>query len=225
MSHTHLETELFLMTGTKNNYGLIFIFTLGGLTLGFAFGMFFNKGGFAIDKSNNTAAVGINDLSQKNVEELHELLSQFVLPENEFVKLESAIMQAGMGLLMAQSQNQNATITDEVRKNLETAIKEKYNRKYFSDMNSSSMNDLTKDEMVNIIGFYNTDSGKKFLETSPKIIQATMSNVQTDVSTWLPKTVGNLIAKATGKEVKEEQPTLGNSAGSAPAGLDHKANN
>lgn len=200
------------MNTAKKNYGLILSFTLGGLLAGFALSSFTNKAGFNIDKDNNNAAVG--DLSEKTVEELHDMLSQFVLPENEFVKLEAAIVQAGMGLLMAQSQAQQASITDEIRKDLENAIKEKYNRKYFSSMNATSMNDLTKDELTKIVLFYNTSWGQKFLDISPKIIQTTMTNVQADVSTWLPKTIGNIIAKATGKEVKEEdQPSLDNPSG------------
>lgn len=68
-------------------------------------------------------------------------------------------------------------------------------------MNASSMKELTKDELISVIRFYNTEAGQKFLRESPKIIKATMAAVQADLAAWLPKTVGELVANPNGGNV------------------------
>jgi hypothetical protein len=66
------------------------------------------------------------------------------------------------------------------------------------------MKDLSKEELIAIISFYNTESGQKFLKLSPKIIQTTMQAVQADLSSWLPTTVDNLVAKLKGGNDKDK---------------------
>lgn len=150
-------------------------------------------------KTSGTAvAEGGQDWSALSVEDLGSKLSEVMLPEDEFVKLEGAIFQTAMGLMMAQAQGAGITVNDDAQKELKDSINEKYSRKYFADMNASSMKELSKEDLILILNFYHTAAGQKFLELSPKIIQTTMSAVQADLSKWLPETVGALVAKLKG---------------------------
>lgn len=155
--------------------------------------------GTKINCKSSTAAGALSDKSEDwsklSVDELGSKLSEVMLPEEEFVKLEGAIFQTAMGLMMAQAQGAGITVTDEAQKELKDSINQKYSRKYFADMNASSMKELSKEDLMLILSFYHTSAGQKFLELSPKIIQTTMTAVQADLSAWLPKTVDALVAK------------------------------
>lgn len=170
--------------------------------------------GTKLNCKSGTAAAGSakhEDWSKLSVEELGSKLSEVMLPEEEFVKLEAAIFQTAMGLMMAQAQGAGINVSDEAQKELKDSINEKYSRKYFADMNASSMKELSKEDLMLILDFYHTTAGQKFLELSPKIIQTTMSAVQADLSAWLPKTVDALVAKLkSGKGAEEQKPESGN---------------
>lgn len=171
--------------------------------------------GTKLNCKSSTVALGDGaqkheDWSALSVEDLGSKLSEVMLPEEEFVKLEAAIFQTAMGLMMAQAQGAGITVNDEAQKELKESINQKYSRKYFADMNASSMKELSKEDLILILGFYHTTAGQKFLELSPKIIQTTMSAVQTDLSAWLPKTVDALVAKLKGgKEGAPEEKVEG----------------
>jgi hypothetical protein len=184
------------MNNNKKTLTVVSISVIFALGIGVAIGSTLNKkGGWsgAGDKNNTNSMA--EDLSDKSVEELGEKLSEFMLPENEFSKLQAAIMQAGLGLFMSQAQTAGISINEDMQKELKEAIDKKYDRKYFSGLNAESMKEINKDELISIIGFYHTEAGKKFLEMSPKIIQETMTKVQTNLSEWLPKTVEAMVTK------------------------------
>lgn len=184
---------------TNNKSGLVVIVAaVIALGVGVAIGMTIKKG------AKPTTASG-ESYEGKSVEELSTKLSELMLPEEEFVKLEDAIFQTGMGLLMAQAQSAGVTVSEGTQQELKKSINEKYSRKYFADINSASMKDLGQEDLVLILNFYDTEAGKKFLSLSPKIIQQTMKVVQQDLSAWLPKTVEGLIAKQKGGEVPAEK--------------------
>lgn len=172
------------------------------LGIGIAIGTSLNQkgilGGTAGDGNNNFAPEGLGNIAELPVEELGSKLSNIMLPEEEFTRLEAAILQTGMGLFMAQAQQAGVTVTDEAQADLKKSISEKYSRKYFSDMNAGSMQELSKPDLISIISFYNTEAGQKFLKLSPKIIQTTMTAVQSDLSAWLPKTIEALVVKLKG---------------------------
>lgn len=184
------------MSSNNKNFTTIAISAVVALGIGVAIGSSLGgKGLFSAGDKNNNATPELADLPSKSVEELSAKLSEVMLPENEFSKLESAISQAGVGLLMAQSQAAGLTASEDMQNELKKNLAEKYNRKYFSDLNSESMKDLTKEELIAIINFYHTEAGKKFLEKSPQIIQATMAKVQADIGSNLPTMVTSLVEK------------------------------
>lgn len=199
------------MNKNKKTSIIIAVALVASLGIGIAVGSTLKGKGFNLvgggDHNNNAIPVPVVDgnLANKSVEELSEQLSLVMLPEEEFLKLEAAIYQTGMGLLMAQAQGAGVPVSEENQAEFKKNIGEKYSRKYFSDMNATSMKELTKADLVSILSYYNTESGQKFLKLSPKIIQATMQAVQADLSSWLPKTVDAFVAKIKdGGEVKEE---------------------
>ena len=157
-----------------------------------------------------TTKVTNNNFSSKSEEELKNDLSLVMLPQDEFSKLLNAIEQTGLGLLNAQAQSKNVTITPEIEKNLTDTIKEKYTRKYFSDINLASMKELNKEELTEILNFYASNAGTKIRDLTPKIIQSTMQVVQKDLSEWMPSTIEQIIKDPTKKpsniEVKKEEP-------------------
>jgi hypothetical protein len=191
------------MSANKNTplfISAIFVVALG---LGVALGYWLQgKSSLKIGKQNDPALVPIKDVNwdEQTLEQLGESLSQVMLPEDEFLKLQAAIFQTGMGLFMAQAQSAGLTVTDSAQQELKKAIEDKYTRKYFADMNAGSMKELTKPEFISVLSFYNTEAGQKFLRLSPKIIQSTMTEVQKDLAAWLPKTVETLVAKGKGGE-------------------------
>jgi hypothetical protein len=203
-----------MMNNNKKTLIVVSISVVFALGLGIAIGSTLKKRAQVGDK-NITA---MEDMSDKSIEELGERLSEFMLPENEFTKLQAAILQAGLGLFMSQAQTAGIQLNEDMQKELKDEIDKKYDRKFFASLNAGSMKELSKDELISIIAFYHTEAGKKFLEMSPKIIQNTMTQVQTDLSAWLPKTVETLVAKLKdggGKGDKKEE---------APAIPDIKAN-
>jgi hypothetical protein len=200
------------MSGNKKTIAVVSITTIFAFGLGIAVGNIINaENGFEIlgignilgAKNNSLVSQNLN-LQDNTVEELGVKLSEVMLPEDEFLKLESAIFQTAMGLFMAQAHSAGITVTENAQNELKKNIDEKYSRKYFSDMNSDSMKEMSKQDLISILSFYDTESGQKFLELSPKIIQSTMSAVQADLSQWLPKTVDELVAKLKGENNKPE---------------------
>lgn len=186
---------------TNNKTGLVVtIAAVIALGVGIAIGMTLKK--------SPTVAGGADtqNYSDKSVEELSAKLSELMLPEEEFVKLEEAIYQTGMGLFMAQAQSAGVTVPESAQQELKKSINEKYSRKYFADINAESMKDLGQPELVLILNFYSTEAGRKFLALSPKIIQQTMKVVQQDLSAWLPKTVDAMVAKLKGGEAAPAEP-------------------
>lgn len=160
------------------------------------------------------AVVSRAELENKSQEELTMSLSKIMLPDDEYNKLSDAIYQTALSLLMAQSQAAGIEVTEATQQELKDSIAKKYSRQYFADINANSMKDLSKSDLVNILSFYNTEPGQKFLTLSPKIIEGTMSAVQSDLSQWLPSTVDAMVNKLKGtpapaapKPKKSEKPT------------------
>jgi hypothetical protein len=197
------------MIGSKKTITTVSITLIFALGLGVVIGLSI-KSGFQFSRSANqhNNAVPLENINweDKSAEELSTKLSEMMLPEDEFLKLEAAIFQTAMGLFMAQSQAAGINVTDTSQQELKKSIDDKYSRKYFSDMNASSMKELSKPELVSVLMFYNTEAGQKFLKLSPKVIQTTMKLVQEDLSSWLPKTVDALVTKLKdgNKEDKRE---------------------
>lgn len=195
------------MSNSKKTVTVVSVAIIFAMGLGIAIGTRI-KGKGNINDNNNAVPVSGADgnLNELSLEELSAKLSNFMLPEEEFSKLGGAIFQTAMGLFMAQAQQAGIEVTDVAQQELKKSIDEKYSRKYFADMNASSMKELTKEELAAIIAFYNTEAGVKFLKLSPKIIQSTMSAVQADLSQWLPKTVDALVLKfKTGSPTDEKK--------------------
>lgn len=185
------------MSGKNNNWPLILGAAVLALGLGYAVGSAMAK------KSAGTSSSGLSSeqakaIGAKNLEELGAELSDVMLPLEEYNKLGNAIQQTAMGLMMAQGSELSPEKTKQAEDELKKEIDQKYSRKYFTDMNSSSMKELSKEDLVAILSFYATDAGKKFLVVSPKIIETTMTTVQADLAQWLPKTVDGILAKVKG---------------------------
>ena len=193
------------MSNNKTNMTVVVISAVCALGIGVAIGSSLGGKGFFGDKSKPVAGVVDKDLPNKTDEELRHKLSEFMLPENEFGKLETAILQAGMGLFMAQAQQAGIAIDDAGREKLKTKLGEKYSRDYFAKLNADSMKEMNKDDLLSVIGFYSTDSGKKFLEMSPKIIQTTMTTVQQDLGVYLPKAVEELVVELKGGKIEKKE--------------------
>ncbi len=197
-----------MSTGSKT-IGVVSLAAIVSLGVGFAIGSSVSKGSSsALDSNNNTAPL-IKSLSEKKLEDLGVQLSDIMLPKEEYDKLGGAILQSAMGLFMAQAQGAGITVDEKAGNELKTRIDAKYTRKYFTDMNAVSMKELTKEDLVAILAFYGTSSGGKFLKLSPKIIEATMTSVQTDLSQWLPATVTEVIAKLKGGSAPAAAPVDG----------------
>lgn len=192
----------------KSNLSIIII-AAASLGIGYFAGSYFSN---CKTKNADTASTKVtnNNFSSKSEEELKNDLSLVMLPQDEFSKLLNAIEQTGLGLLNAQAQSKNVTITPEIEKNLTDTIKEKYTRKYFSDINLTSMKELNKEELTEILNFYASNAGTKIRDLTPKIIQSTMQVVQKDLSEWMPSTIEQIIKDPTKKpsniEVKKEEP-------------------
>lgn len=190
------------MTSSNKTTAVVSISVIFALAVGVFIGTKLNLKGKGI-----SSAEGSENWEALSPEELGSKLSEVMLPEEEFKKLEAAIFQTGMGLMAAQAQGAGVSINDEVQKELKDSITEKYSREFFAGhMRDGSMKELDKDALILVLNFYHTPAGQKFLELSPKIIQATMSAVQTDLSSWLPKTVDALVSKLKngGKPASEE---------------------
>lgn len=181
------------MNNSKKTVTVVSIAVVFAIGLGIAIGMNLKKG-----SSEAGAPVADANLSGLSIDELAGKLSNFMLPEDEFSKLGSAIFQTAMGLFMQQAQQAGVEVNEAAQQDLKKSIDDKYSRKYFADMNANSMKELSKEDLIAINSFYNTDAGQKFLKLSPKIIQSTMQAVQADLTQWLPKTVDELVAKYKG---------------------------
>lgn len=192
----------------KSSISMIVV-AAAALGIGYFAGSYFSN---CKTKSSETASSAnqVNgNFAAKSENDLKNDLSLVMLPQDEFSKLINAIEQTGIGLLNAQAQGKNLTITPEIEKNLTDAIKEKYTRKYFSDINTTSMKGLTKEELIDILNFYASNAGTKIRDLTPKIIQETMQVVQKDLSEWMPSTIEQIIKDPTKKpnlEVKKEEP-------------------
>ncbi len=192
------------MGDSKKTVTVVSIAVVFALGLGIAIGTAI-KGKTNVGDNNVANPANDKALNDLPVEELGAKLSNVMLPEEEFGKLSTAIYQTAMGLFMAQAQQAGINVSDAAQQELKKSIDDKYSRKYFEDMNANSMKELSKPELISIIGFYNTEAGIKFLKLSPKIIQSTMSAVQADLTQWLPKTVDALVAKLKGGSPAEEK--------------------
>lgn len=146
------------------------------------------------------------ELESKTQEELTMSLSKIMLPDDEYNKLSDAIYQTALSLLMAQSQAAGLEVSEATQQELKDSIAKKYSRQYFADINASSMKELTKADLVNILSFYNTEPGQKFLTLSPKIIESTMTSVQSDLSQWLPATVDAIVTKLKSNNTPPAKP-------------------
>jgi hypothetical protein len=195
------------MNVNKKVMSIVSIALIFAFGLGIAIGASVDIKGLPFAKGLNNKATLVSDasLGEESVEELGTKLSGIMLPEDEFLKLESAIYQTAMGLFMAQAQGAGINVTEAAQQELKKNLDEKYSRKYFSDMNADSMKELDKNELVSILSFYQTAAGQKFLALSPKAIQATMATVQADLSAWLPRTVDALVAKLKGANTDEKK--------------------
>jgi hypothetical protein len=203
------------MSTSSSTVGIVSLAAIVSLGVGFGIGFSMNKSSSAgLDGNNNTAPMA-KELSEKSIEDLGVQLSDIMLPKEEYDKLGGAILQSAMGLFMAQAQGAGITVDEKAGNELKTRIDTKYTRKYFTDMNAVSMKELTKDDLVAILAFYGTSSGGKFLKLSPKIIEATMTSVQNDLSQWLPVTVNEVIAKLKGNG---KAPEAAPSDGAVPGG-------
>lgn len=194
------------MENKKSSILMVVVVSVFSLAIGIAIGM--NMGSDSdrlteVDDLNNSLPMDMATLKNSSKEELGEKLSEVMLPEDEFQKLSQAIFQTGMGLVNAQAQGAGIKIDSSVEDELKKSVEEKYSRKYFAELNAKSMDELSKNELMSILSFYNTEAGVKFLKLSPKIIESTMTNVQADLSQWLPKTVEGLVNKL--KEEKGEE--------------------
>lgn len=175
------------MTVCKKTIGVVSLTAIVSLGLGGLIGANLkNSQAFTL---TNTA------WSNKSLDELSASLSDVMLPEDEYNKLGDAIFQSAMGLFMAQAQSAGIAVNETAEGELKKSIDAKYSRKFFTDMNASSMKELSHEDLVAILGFYHTESGQKFLKLSPKIIENTMTSIQADLSKWLPTAVDTVVAK------------------------------
>lgn len=204
--------------------GVVSLAAAVSLGIGFAIGSSMNKGmSGSLDGNNNSAPI-VSGLKDKNVEELGGQLSDIMLPQEEYDKLNGAILQSAMGLFMAQAQGAGITVDEKASDELKKRVDGKYSRKYFTDINTGSMKELSRDDLIAILSFYATSAGQKFLKLSPEIIQKTMSTVQADLSQWLPTAVTEVVTQLkTGGKAPEGAPGSDKAAPSEKPAGDVKA--
>lgn len=107
---------------TVTVFSITFIFALGvGVAIG---AMLKNKGfpGSSEDNNNNATAVQNSGFEDLSPEELGAKLSEVMLPEEEFSKLEGAIFQTAMGLLVNQAQQAGVAVTDSTQEELKKEL-------------------------------------------------------------------------------------------------------
>lgn len=197
------------MSLCKKTVGIVSLTAIVALGLG---------GIIGVKLKNGPSFSSATALNTKSLDELSASLSDIMLPEDEYNKLGDAIFQSAMGLFMAQAQSSGITVNEAAESELKKSINAKYSRKFFTDMNASSMKELSLEDLVAIIGFYHTESGQKFLKLSPKIIENTMTSIQTDLSKWLPTAVDSVVAKLKSEEGKEQPKTIPNNPQSEGTG-------
>jgi hypothetical protein len=207
---SHKGFKEIFMNQSKKLFTVVSITLVVSLGVGIAIGSSWKKNVNLSgngDDNNNAVPVQLKDVNwnEKSNEELGASLSELMLPEDEFNNLQAAIYQTGAGILMAQAQGAGLTPSDADKEELKKGIEDKYSREFFASMNADSMKELTKPEFITILSFYNTEAGQKFLRLSPKMIKSTMAAVQSDLSSWLPKTVDGLVAKLKGGHTGKEQ--------------------
>jgi|GEM_PF-1740259 len=202
------------MNTSKRMITVVSITLVVSLAIGIAIGNSLGKGKMSSSDNNNNGVAVLKDVNwnEKTPEELGASLSEVMLPEDEFTNLQDAIYKTGVGLLMAQAQSAGITATDQAQQELKKSVEEKYSRKYFSETNAGSLQELSKPELITVLSFYNTEAGQKFLKLSPKMIKETMSKVQADLSAWLPKEIDTIVAKLKGGDVKNPNEPKGEPA-------------
>lgn len=198
--------------------------TVGSIILGVALGVavgFFVWG----TKCGSKGAAGQADggtlpanVDSMNETELAGSLSSVMLPDDEYNRLLDAIFQTAMGLIMAEIQDSGIEVNKTVEDELKGNINQHFSREYFTKLNTESMKELPKADMISVLRFYHSEAGKKFLVLSPKIIKTTMDKVQEELGAWLPSTRDGVVSKLKGG--KATAPAQGNKdqpAAEAPA--------
>ncbi len=178
--------------------------------IGYAVGVSIKGSGSPSANTETAGQEAVVDTGE-TVEQLSEKLSAVMMPQEEYEKLTAAIYQTGLTLLTSRAQSSGLEVDPSIGEDLKKIVSEKYTRDYFTKMNASAMTGLEKTDLFQIIKFYETDAGKKFLSLSPKIIANTMTTVRDDMAAWIPQTVETLMEK-----VKENQPKKADGQKEAP---------
>lgn len=193
--------------------------TVGSIILGAALGV--AVGFFVWGTKCGKGAAGHADggTLPTNVESMNEAelagsLSTVMLPEDEYNRLLDAIFQTVMGLVMADVQDSGIEVTKTVEDELKGDINKHFSRDYFTKLNTESMKELPKEDIVAVLRFYHSEAGKKFLVLSPKIIQTTMGEVQKELGEWIPSIKDSVVVKLKGGKGKDSGP--GVEPGKAP---------
>lgn len=150
-----------------------------------------------ISSCTDTSSMNWHALS---IEELREKLCKVFLPEKELKNLQAYIFQTYNELLENKAKKIGISVNEKTQKKLKDSIGEKYNRKYFDNLKASFMRDLTKNDIVLALNFYHSPAGQKFLELSPGIVSKTMDALNTNLSTWLPKEIDEILRKSQAGE-------------------------
>jgi len=128
-------------------------------------------------------------------------LSRTMLPKEQYDQMIEGIVQTGLAMANAKVEQDKLKVDFEKEsQKIEKSLREKFTYDYFISMNSKTMKkNFSEVELKTILGFYQTDLGRKWIKHTPEIITETMLMVQTDLQEQLPKLVDAMVSKKKGK--------------------------
>lgn len=151
-----------------------------------------------------TLLVGLASSLHAATKNSAEELSKTMLPQEQYEQMIGQIVENGRA--MAQMKIDQDKLKADPKKEgdkIEKALKSTFTYKYFIDLNIKTMKESLNDkELEQILAFYETPAGKKWVQHTPKIISQTMQSVQKDLQEKMPKLVeaiGGKPAKTSAK--------------------------
>lgn len=130
-----------------------------------------------------------------------DALSKTMLTMEQYEQMMSSIVQNAIAMAEEKAELDKLKIDlGKEAKRIEDSLRNKFTYAYFIGMNSKTMQKNFKDdELKKIVAFYETDLGKKWIQYTPEIITETMTNVQADLQSEMPKLVAAMSSNKKSK--------------------------